>query len=712
LSGAETHCAVLNLACPTGVRAIGKGIEVDESAQAGHQGATYADSYSEEAVTPVRESSRSGASTASVVSRQQRGSISLDLHGGDVWSWQKPISGTCSNIDEGTAIEVLVNGESRPAQRAGDTFQATVPLRPGHNTVQAVAVLGDATVASTRVVYTVRLMPRPVARIRVDFAVDGIHLDGSTSQPAHVDTAPVVGYAWSVRRSHPGQTLSLASLQTAALSEQPAIDLSATMLTLPVPDEDGEYCVSLTVTDEQRRQDTATVMFAVAEGHARTVDPVNERAAWSQGASAYGVIVRNFGPDGFRSVVDRLDDIADLGISVLWLAPINVTVPGDFGYGVVDYFDVRPEYGTLEDFRSLVQEAHARNIRVLMDTVPNHTSVEHPYYRDAERHGSASPYNTFYDRDESGQATHYFGWTHLPNLNFDNPEVRRFMTEALMFWVRDLDVDGFRLDVAWGIERRCPEFWPEFSAEFKRVKPDGLLIAETSARDPFYANNGFDAAYDWTEELGVWAWTEVFAGEAPISSGIVEALTYSDGGGYDPNSFIFRFLNNNDTGPRFITTHGVDCYRVASAMLLTLPGLPCVYTGDEVGAEFEPYATDGSIDWTDYHNLRPHFRQLIHLRKEMPGLRSRNWTPLMPDPADRILGFVRSEDDGGSPVLVLLNFSSEAAVATLPSSDLPEAIKASGTMADPYNGDSVSPGAGVSMQIPMPPWGIRVLTPA
>lgn len=636
----------------------------------------------------------------------------LDLHGGDVWAWQKRISGTCPGIEEGAAIAVVVNGQSHPADRVRDTFSATVPLRPGNNTVQAVADLGNAIVESSRVVYTVPLAPRPVARIRAEVAADGVHLDGSISEPADVDTAPVVGYVWSVRRSYPGQTLSFAPDETANQSDQPAVDLSATMLTLPVPDEDGEYCIALTVTGEQGRQDTATVMLAVAEGHARMVNPISERAAWTHGASVYGVIVRNFGPDGFRSVVDRLDDLADLGISALWLAPINVTVPGDFGYGIVDYFGVRPEYGTLEDFRYLVQEAHARNIRVLMDIVPNHTSIEHPYYRDADRHGPASTYYSFYDRDEGGQATHYFGWTHLPNLNFDNPEVRRFMTEALMFWVRELDVDGFRLDVAWGIERRCPEFWPEFSAEFKRMKPDGLLIAEASARDPFYVNNGFDAAYDWTDELGVWAWTEVFAGEAPTSSGMIEALTYSDGGGYDPNSLIFRFLNNNDTGPRFITTHGIDSYRVASAMLLTLPGLPCVYTGDEVGAEYEPYATDGPIDWTDRHGLRPHFRKLIRLRQELPGLRSRTWTPLMCEPADQILGFTRSEDAGGSPVLVLLNFSSEAAVATLPSSELSEAIKASGTMTDLYRGDSVSPGAGVSAGIPMPPWGIRVLTPA
>lgn len=637
--------------------------------------------------------------------------IALDVSGGDVWDWRKSISGTCHGLDVDAVIKIVVNGECHPAERVDDAFTATVCLRPGANTVQAMATFENSTVVSSQVVHTVRLSPRPTARITARVAGDGIHLDGSSSEPAAYDAFPITGYAWSACRSSPDPTP--ARIAGAASPAGPTVaGSSASAVTLPVPDVDGEYRVSLAITDAHLRHDTATAMFVVEQGEARVVDPVSERAVWTQGASVYGVVVRNVGPDGFRSVVDRLDDLADLGIAALWLAPINVTVPGDFGYGIVDYFDVRPDYGTLEDFRSLVREAHARNIRVLMDIVPNHTSIEHPYYRDADRNGPASAYHDFYDRDERGKPTHYFSWTHLPNLNFGNPEVRRFMTEALMFWVRDLDVDGFRLDVTWGIERRCPEFWPAFSAEFNRVKPDGLLIAEASARDPFYVNNGFDAAYDWTDELGVWAWTEVFAGETPIPAAMIAALTNREGGGYDPASFIFRFLNNNDTGPRFITRHGVGCYRVASAMLLTLPGLPCIYTGDEVGAEFEPYAMAGTIDWTDRHDLRPHVRNLVHLRKALPGLRSPHWTPLPWEPAERILGYARPDADGDSAVLVVLNFSPEATAATIEPTELAAVAGAAGAMTDRYNGGSVATAIGVPTTIPMPPWGIRILTPA
>jgi len=374
---------------------------------------------------------------------------------------------------------------------------------------------------------------------------------------------------------------------------------------------------------------------------------------------------------------------------------------------VTGYFDVRHEYGTLDDFKRFVQEAHARNIRVLMDFVPNHTSIEHPYFQDVETNGSASPYFDFYDRDASGRYTYYFDWTHLPNLNYENSDVRRFMSEAFMFWVREIGVDGFRVDAAWGIEKRRPDFWLEFSAEFNRMKPDGLLIAEASARDPFFVHNGFDSAYDWTNELGIWAWADVFAGVAPIGTGMLGALTDKNGKGYDSDSFIFRFLNNNDTGSRFISIYGIDLYRIASAMLLTLPGLPCVYTGDEVGAEFEPYETTTPIDWLDRHNLRPHFKKLIHLRKEHNGLKSREWTALVVEPVNHLFGYMRHESDGTSPILVMLNFGPEDAEAVVEVSDF-IAFSETATLLDLYNDESATIEGGASIGIPIPAWGIRI----
>jgi glycosidase len=458
-------------------------------------------------------------------------------------------------------------------------------------------------------------------------------------------------------------------------------------------------------------------------------DAIHERAAWIADAVVYGVVPRNFDPPGFNGVAARLDDLADLGVTALWFAPITRTLPDHFGYEVIDYFDVHPEYGTKDDFRALVEEAHARGIRVLMDFVPNHTSIEHPYARDAAANGHASPYWDYYDRDPGGNLTHYFTWTHLPNLNYDNPEVARIMMEAFAYWVREFDVDGFRVDVVWGIKERNPEWLTAFLAEMNRLKPDSLLIAEASARDEFYFEQGFDAAYDWTDELGHWAWGDALGGIAPVGKAMVDVLT--DGGqGYHEDALVMRFLNNNDTGPRFVSTYGVDFYRTALAMLLTLPGLPCLYTGDEVGAEYQPYDQIGPIDWTDRHDLRATTKKLIALRRSTPALHSREWLPLTAEPATPLFAYLRTGRVVGSrrsevgdqffrlptsdlrPVVVLLNFSGDDIEATVELPQVTAATFGDSALTDLWSGEPAPAAVDGRVTVPIPGWGFRFLTGA
>jgi glycosidase len=249
-------------------------------------------------------------------------------------------------------------------------------------------------------------------------------------------------------------------------------------------------------------------------------------------------------------------------------------------------------------------------------------------------------------------------------------------------------------------------FWPEFAAEFRALKPDGLLVAEASARDPWYCRNGFDAAYDWTDALGVWAWDGPFDGDSPISQAITAALE-----AVDPDTLVFRFLNNNDTGARFITRHGVDRYRVALAMLLTMPGLPCLYLGDEVGAEFEPYAPDGTTAWSDRHQLRPHVRKLVRLRRELPGFASGAWTPLPLEPTESLFAYLRHRGDGSDLVLVLLNFSDLAAETTIDPALAKALTGERHSLIDLYNETTLDVPATGDLSVVMPAWGIRILVP-
>jgi glycosidase len=392
-------------------------------------------------------------------------------------------------------------------------------------------------------------------------------------------------------------------------------------------------------------------LAALPAGAAVDPDP-----GWYRGAVVYGVVPPRFGAPPLRAVTARLDALADLGVDAIWLPPVHPTDdPGDISYAVTDYLGIRADWGTAADLHALVAAAHARGIRVLLDFVPNHTSMGHPFQRDAAARGRASPWWGFYDRDRSGEVTHYFDWKHLANLDYSNPAVRRMTTDAFVWWVREFDVDGFRVDAAWGIRQRAPDYWPELRRALDRAKPGVFLLAEASARDPYYVRNGFDAAYDWTSELGRWAWEEAFRDPSRIGPALERAL---DGGGTPPDR-VARFLDNNDTGARFVTRHGVAATRVAAVLLHALPGIAIVYTGDEVGAEFEPYQDGPPLSWSDPHGLRPLFRRLARLREELPALRdgALRKVPLVDAPS--AFAFLRDAGARGR-ALVVLNFGEAA----------------------------------------------------
>ncbi len=373
--------------------------------------------------------------------------------------------------------------------------------------------------------------------------------------------------------------------------------------------------------------------------------PQIEARHWTDGGVVYGVVPSLFGDPPLQAVTERIDELVELGVDALWLSPVTATTdPDDFGYAVTDYFAVRDDFGTAADMKALVERAHAHDIEVIIDFVPNHTSVEHPWLDDPAR-------ADWYDRGPDGAPTHYFDWEHLPNLDYDNPAVTAMMTGALAHWMETYGVDGFRLDAAWGMKERTPGAWPKIAADLRARDPDLFLLAEASARDPYWFAHGFDAAYDWTQEIGRWAWADVFETADGIAARIDAAL----GPTGVPDPRVARFLNNNDTGPRFVTRHGPATTRVAATLLLTLPGLPVVYTGDEVGAEYEPYAPHVPLAWTDPHGLRPHYRRLIALREALPALRGDVWTRVRTEPSSAY-AYMRHEDDGSDPVLVVLNF--------------------------------------------------------
>ncbi|MGH7749867.1 MAG: alpha-amylase family glycosyl hydrolase, partial [Candidatus Dormibacteria bacterium] len=228
----------------------------------------------------------------------------------------------------------------------------------------------------------------------------------------------------------------------------------------------------------------ATATAVAAAGGAPAPDPGGvERRNWFKHAVFYELLVRAFsdsnddGVGDFPGLTSRLDYLQWLGVDCIWLLPFNTSPMRDGGYDISDYYGVLPEYGTVDDVRTLVQEAHARGMRVIMDMVMNHTSDQHPWFQQA-RSSPDNPYRDWYvwsdtknryidariifiDTETSNwtwdeQAAAYYWhrfFSHQPDLNYDNPAVREEMKNVVRFWL-DLGMDGFRLDaVPYLVER-------------------------------------------------------------------------------------------------------------------------------------------------------------------------------------------------------------------------------------------------------------------
>jgi cyclomaltodextrinase / maltogenic alpha-amylase / neopullulanase len=566
--------------------------------------------------------------------------LDLEAADADVWAWEVLVAGR--RIGQATIerCTVVVNGTPRPAEVAGERFSARVPLPPGVSTVAASCATDRGELRSTSVRYDVRLIDRPKARARATLDGGKLVLDGTASRPGEYAGAPLARWQWTSRTD------------LVRAPERPVGEEATT--TIPAPAPDGEHRYRLRVTDAQGQTDEAGVVVSVIQGGA-AIRAESEGPAFLEDAIVYGIVPPLHGEPPLRAAAGALDSIAALGATAVWLPPLFGTVPGDFGYAVTDYEHVRADYGTAEDLRAFVAAAHGQNLRVILDFVPNHTSKEHPYFRQTGTLGSRSHYFGFYERDAQGQATHYFDWKHLPNLGYGSPEVRRWMTEMASDWVRAFGVDGYRVDAAWGVARRHPPFWPAWSAELRRIDPELVLLAEASAREPYYPSHGFDAAYDWTEELGQWAWKDVFTSKAGIAQRLHDAVLRTAETATRVDR-VLRFLNNNDTGARFISRYGEEMTRVATAALLTLPGIPCLYDFDEVGGEFEPYAGLTPVRPTPRPLLRDWHEKLIRLRRATPALRGRGFSPLLVDAEREVYAYVRQGSRPDELALVVLHF--------------------------------------------------------
>ena len=367
-----------------------------------------------------------------------------------------------------------------------------------------------------------------------------------------------------------------------------------------------------------------------------------------------------------RGVIDHLDYIAAMGFTALWLNPF---FPDDthHGYHATDYFAVNPRLGTMDDMRELVDKAHARGIRLLLDFVGNHWGSQHASFQAARADRNSPYYNWYYWKNWPEEYVAYYNVLDLPKLNVDHPGVREHLLRSVGYWLGDVGFDGLRLDHADGPSY---DFWTDVRVVARSVKPDAWMFGEL-IRPPeqqLSYTGLFDGNLDF---LLCQALRDTFAAGTMSLAGFDAFLNRHEA--YFPSQAAFSrpsFLDNHDMD-RFLWRAGGDKRRLKLAALVqfTLGGAPIVYNGTEVGVTQERaiHAPDSQgmeecrqpMLWGDEqdNDLSAYFWYLSHLRREHSALWRGDRETLHLDSAAGTYAYVR--EDGTGAVVVGLNLSDE-----------------------------------------------------
>lgn len=333
---------------------------------------------------------------------------------------------------------------------------------------------------------------------------------------------------------------------------------------------------------------------------------------WSYNSVVYEMNVRQYTPQGtLTAAAGELPRLKELGVDVIWLMPIYpIGVKerkGTLGsyYAISDYQAVNPEFGTMEDFDRFLAQAHELGLRVILDWVANHTSPDARWIEERPA--------DWYVRDSLGNTVVQYDWTDIAKLNYDNPQVRKAMEEAMRFWL-DKGVDGLRCDMACEVPI---DFWQQTLPALRLDYPGIYLLAEGEA--PELHDGAFDASYAWELHHLL---NDIAQGKK--SAADLRAYIDKDAAAMPREAFRLMFTSNHDenswAGTEFERMG--DAARIMALMTFTLPqGQPLIYTGQEMGYDhrFEFFEKDPVPAW-ESNDFTQFYKRLIRLRHENPAL--------------------------------------------------------------------------------------------
>ncbi|MCC5875611.1 MAG: alpha-glucosidase C-terminal domain-containing protein [Candidatus Sumerlaeia bacterium] len=391
-----------------------------------------------------------------------------------------------------------------------------------------------------------------------------------------------------------------------------------------------------------------------------------ERTEWSERAARtplehvgsnvmYSVFVRNFTPEGtFEGLRKRLPELKGLGVDVLWLLPIHeigeVERKGTVGspYAIRDYYSINPDLGTEEDFRRLVDEVHARDMRIIIDLVLNHTSPDSVLVHERPE--------LFLTDEDGNPRTNVAEWWDIVSLDWNNPDVADMCLEFMEYWVREFNIDGFRADVA---SMMPTPFWERARRSLEQIKPGRIFMLAESHEADLHVE-AFDLTYAWDIYKSSIA---VIQGDRPATS-LRDAVLRQERM-LPRGAATILFVENHDEERAINTYGGPSGAKLAAVLVTTLPGVPLLYTGTEVGSS-EPRDIFEKIPVKfeeDIHGMRPHWTGLLALRAMHKPLQIGSIRFLDVEPARSALAYERAAH--GKRVLVVLNFATEESEVTL-----------------------------------------------
>lgn len=330
-----------------------------------------------------------------------------------------------------------------------------------------------------------------------------------------------------------------------------------------------------------------------------------------------------------RGIIDRLDHIRHLGVDVIYMTPV-FSSNSSHKYNIDDYYKIDPSFGTEEDLKELVQKAHALGMYVILDGVFNHSAVDFFAFKDVMEQKEQSDYlDWYYINDfplvmEWGKKPNYKTFSYaamMPKLNLQNKETADFVIDVALYWIRECDIDGWRLDVADEIHHA---FWKRFRREIKAVRKDALIIGEIwHFAGDFLEGDEWDSIMNYQFYHAV---MDLVVTGRMCASSFVGKLNFMRGNlNRKLEGYLWSFIDTHDT-ERFLHSVGKDVrkQKLAAALQLLLPGMPMIYYGDEVGMDggMDPDCRRGMLWDPDRQDreLLGYYQALIRIRHDFPVL--------------------------------------------------------------------------------------------